>query len=100
MAASKDKAVLFGRVTHNRTVHQWPIAVFNDAPEARMFASMLKLAYTAADDRIVKALSPSSPRDEAGALITDPKFSVVVVPYAPRPELDDEPVSTGPTADS
>ena len=100
MAASKDKAVLFGRVTHNRTVHQWPIAVFNDGPGARMFASMLKLAYTAGDDRIVKALSPDSPRDDAGVLIPNPTFSVAVVPYAPRPELEDEPVPAQAAAQS
>lgn len=93
MAASKDKAILFGRVTHNRTVHQWPIAVFNDSSDASMYASLLKMAYAAGAQHIIKALSPESPLDEAGLYVPNARFSVAVVPYAPRPELDDEPVT-------
>jgi hypothetical protein len=94
MAASKDKAILFARAKTGRDVHQWPVAVFNDEPKARMYASMLKLAYRSGDDAIIKAMDPGAVRGEDGNPVADTAWSVVTVAYEPKPELDDTPAAT------
>ena len=89
MAASTEKTILFARCKVGRDTHQWPVAVFNDHPQAAMYASMLRLAYRSGDDKIVAAMDPSAVRGEDGAIIADTTWSTKTVPYAPKPELDD-----------
>lgn len=90
MAASKDKAILFGVATHNKARYLWPIAVFNEPTQAKSYATFLRLAYRAGDDEAIKLLDASAARDDTGAVLKDTKWSVTVVPYAPTPAIEDD----------
>jgi hypothetical protein len=101
MAASKSKVILFGNAKHDRKTLQWPIAVFNDAKQAKSYATFLRLAYRAADWDAVKTLDPSAHLTEEGTPLKDTKWSLVEVPYAPSPDLEDDDAATeeaAPTA--
>lgn len=96
MAASKDKTILFARATEGKTVHQWPVAVFNTPVSARSFAAFLKLAQTSGNAELQLALDPAHRKSEDGAPLPGVKWSAVTVPYAPTPELaEDEAEETG-----
>lgn len=87
MKASK-KTILFAKATHERKVHQWPVAVFAQPDEARAYATFLRLAYRAKDAESIAALDPQYAKDTEGAPLYDTKWSLVTVPYSPMPELD------------
>ncbi len=89
MAASKDKAILFARASIGKEHHLWPVAAFNTIPDARAYAAFLKMAYTVADQEVIKALDPSAVRDENGVAVPSTRWSVKVVPYAPVPVTAD-----------
>ena len=89
MAASKDKAILFGRASVGKTPHLWPIAVFNTERDARSHVALLRIAYKASHDDLIKQLDPAAVRDENGNAILDTRWSVKVVPYAPVLEPDE-----------
>jgi hypothetical protein len=98
MARLNTAHILFARTTHNRQVTLRPVATFSDPKEAKSFAAFLKLAYRAGDDASVKTLDAGAHRDESGALVPDPKFSVVAVPHAPIPAFADDDDDTGKPA--
>lgn len=101
MAASKSKVILFGTAKQAKVTHRWPVAVFNDAKQAKSYATFLRLAYRAADWPAVKTLDPSAVMTEEGTPIKDTKWSLVEVPYAPSPDLEDDDAATeeaAPTA--
>jgi hypothetical protein len=90
MPASKNKTILFGNATHNKARHLWPVAVFNDDAAAKSYATFLRLAYRADDDAAIKILDPAAHRDDEGKALTDTKWSVVTVPYAPQPAFEED----------
>lgn len=83
-----SKVILFGRATHERKVHNWPIAVFAKTDDARGYATFLRLAYRAKDDGAITALDPNHAKDGNDKPLYDTKWSMVTVPYAPLPEMD------------
>jgi hypothetical protein len=90
MAASKDKVILFARATHNKAVHLWPVAVFNDAVSAKSYATFLRLAYRSSDLEAIAALDPSFRKDDTDAPLKDTKWSMVTAPYAPQPSFGED----------
>lgn len=89
------KTVLFAKLTHDRKVHQWPVAVFANADDARAYATFLRLAYRAKDDESILALDPKCARDTNEKILYDAKWSMLTLPYAPTPDIgaDDDAVS-------
>lgn len=85
-----QKTILFAKVTHDRKVHQWPVAVFAKADDARAYATFLRLAYRAKDDASIAALDPSHARDAEAKPLYEVKWSMLTVPYSPLPELDSD----------
>lgn len=90
MAASTRKFVLFARTVHNKKVNLYPVAVFNQAQDAKVYATFLRLAHRAGDVDGAKKLDAGTVLTEDGALIPDTKWSVTELPYAPQPNLDDD----------
>jgi hypothetical protein len=90
MAVSKDKVILFAQATHNKARHQWPVAVFNEQPAARSYATFLRLAYRADDGAAIALLDPSAHKDDEGKYLADTKWSMVTVPYAPQPSFEED----------
>lgn len=93
MAASTAKAILFGRATEDHTVHQWPIAVFNDSADAVSYAGMLKIAYTSGDEALITKLDPSAVFGKDKKPLPNVKWSVVIRPYAPKPAFESDDVT-------
>jgi hypothetical protein len=89
MPRSAQKAVLFGRATHNGQHHFWPIAAFNTPADARKFAAFLKMAYMAGNNAVIKDLDPAAPFHEEGFPVEPVRWSVKIVPYAPSAALGD-----------
>lgn len=83
-----SKVVLFGRATHDKKLHQWPIAVFAKTDDARAYATFLRLAYRAKDDAAITALDPNFAKGADDKPLYDTKWSMVTIPYAPLPEMD------------
>lgn len=83
-----SKVILFGRATHERKVHQWPVAVFAKTDDARAYATFLRLAYRAKDEGAIAALDPGHAKTSDDKIIFEVKWSMVTVPYAPLPEMD------------
>ena len=98
MAASKSKTILFGTAKLARVTHRWPVAVFNDAKQAKSYATYLRLAYRAADWESVKVLDPSAAMTEEDTPVPGTKWSIVETPYAPSPDLEDDDAATEETA--
>ena len=90
MARSTAKVILFTRVTHDKKVHQWPTAVFNDHDSARAYATMIKMAHSAGNTESARALDAKTAVDGDGKLIPGIKFSIAEVPYAPQPVFSEE----------
>lgn len=84
------KTILFGKATHDRKIHQWPVAVFARPDDAKGYAAFLRLAYRAKDDEAIKGLDPKCATDAEGKPLYDTKWSMVTVPYAPLPEMDSD----------
>jgi hypothetical protein len=96
MAASRTKTILFARAAEGKTVHQWPVAVFNAERDARGYVAFLRLAQKSGNGDLLLQLDPSFRKDESGAVLKDAKWSLAEVPYAPSPDTeDDETESTG-----
>ena len=90
MARSSTKTVLFCVGKDGRSVRQWPVAVFPSEPPAKSFAAILRLAYRSGDTDAVKRLDSTARFTDAGELLKDVKFSLIDLPYAPTPDLEDE----------
>jgi hypothetical protein len=90
VAVSKDKVILFASATHNKARHLWPVAVFNEAPAAKSYATFLRLAYRADDGAAIALLDPTAHKDDAGQYLKDTKWSLVTVPYAPQPSFEED----------
>lgn len=87
MARSTSKVILFSRVTVDKKVHQWPVAVFNDHPSARTHATLIKMAHASGNAELAKRLDGKTVVTEDGKLADGLKFSIVEVPYAPQPDF-------------
>lgn len=87
MARSTAKVILFSRVTVDKKVHQWPVAVFNNHPDARTYATLVKMAHAAGNVELAKSLDPKTVVTDDGKLADGLKFSIVEVPYAPQPDF-------------
>jgi hypothetical protein len=90
MARSAAKAILFATAKHDRKVYTWPVAVFNDAKQAKSYATFLRLAYRAKDFDAIKVLDPAAKLTDEGIPVADVKWSLVEAPYAPSPDLEDD----------
>ena len=77
------KTILFTRVTVDKHVHQWPVAVFGDTAKAKTHAVLINTAHVAGNVEMAKSLDPQTRVDAEGKLIPGIKFSVVEVPYEP-----------------
>jgi len=96
-----NKTVLFSRVTVNKSVHQWPIAVFPNPVAAKTYAAYIKMAHSAGDIETAKRLDPKTRLDESGALIPGIKFSVTELTYDPSavaPLADDDLIESPATS--
>lgn len=100
MAKSTSKTILFSTTRHDKKVHQHPVAVFNNATDAKHYLTYLKLAHRAGDAEAVKALDPQTLFTEDGAIAGDTKWSMVEVIYAPEANFPDEDDETPATAAS
>jgi hypothetical protein len=89
-----SKVILFGKATHDKKVHQWPVAIFAGIPDARAYATFLRLAYRAKDDESIAALDKSHAQDATGKPLYDTKWAMVTVPYAPAPAFADDDATT------
>lgn len=99
MAASTSKTILHTTGKDGAKVRQWPTAVFNDTKGAKAYAGFLRLAYKSGTADAVKALDPGVRLRENGDLLTEVKFSVLTVPYAPTPAMiEGEEIGETPTA--
>lgn len=85
-----SKTILFGKVTHDRKIMQWPVAAFANTDDARAYAAFLRLAYRASDETSILALDPKRPQDDGGVSIKGVKWSLLTVPYAPQPAMDSD----------
>lgn len=90
MAKSTSKTILFATARHDKKVYQHPVAVFNNADDAKRFATYLRLAHRASDKDAAVALDPKTHLTPEGDLIADTKWSIAEVAYAPEPNLGDE----------
>lgn len=84
---AQSKAILFTRVIHERKTHQWPVAAFGNANQAKQYAVWLHLAHQHGDAEAAKKLDPKTVIDAEGNLAKGAKFSVQVIPYAPEPDM-------------
>jgi hypothetical protein len=84
------KTILFGRVTHERKLHQWPIAAFANADAAKSYATFLKLTCRSKDAVALLALDPQHPKDVNDVPLFDAKWSIVTVPYDPAPDIAED----------
>lgn len=85
---ASSKTVLYCKLTHDRKVFQWPVAVFPNTDDARAYATFLRLAYRAKDHESILALDPTCAKDADGKPLEGAKWSMLTLPYAPVPELD------------
>lgn len=93
MPVSTKKVILFARAAEGKVMHQWPVAVFNDAKGAKSYATFLKLAHTTGDAAAIALLDPAHKKDSEGKPLNVAKFAMLEVPYAPQPalaEFDDD----------
>lgn len=90
MARSTSKVILFSRVTSGKAVHQWPVAVFNTHPDARTYATFIKMAHQGGNVEMAKRLDPKTQVTDDGKLMDGLRFSIVEAPYSPAPDLGDD----------
>lgn len=100
MAKSTSKTILFATTRFDKKVFNHPVAVFNTPSDAKTYATYLKLAYRAQDFDAIKALDPKAHVDSEGVPVPDAKLSLMEVPYAPVPLLDDDDTVEGDPAAS
>jgi hypothetical protein len=48
------------------------------------------LAYRSGDDAAIALLDPAAHKDDSGKYLTDAKWSLVTVPYAPQPSFEED----------
>ena len=84
MAKSTQKTILHAAGKVDGKVKTWIVAVFNDQNQAKPYAAMLKLHYTAGNADAVKAMDPSAPMSADGKAATDVKFSASLALYCPE----------------
>lgn len=81
---SVSKSLLSCRTTHAKITRNTPVAIFNSKQDASTYGSVLHLAVKSGDADRVKAMFPRYPFPEDGQLISDTRFSVRELPYAPE----------------
>lgn len=82
---ANTKTILFSKVLINKSLHQWPIAVFATPVSAKTYAAYIKMAHSAGNVELVKSLDPKTRLTDEGALVPGVKFSVVTITYEPSP---------------
>lgn len=82
---ARAKVILFSRVTVNKQVHQWPVAVFGNTVAAKTYAAYIKMAHASGDVATATKLDPKTRLNEDGSIIIGVKFSMVSAPYDPTP---------------
>jgi hypothetical protein len=84
---STEKTILFARATVNKSVRQWPVAVFNSPVAAKTYAAYLKMAHSSGDLDRIKQLDPRYSAPEGDDALPEVKFSVATVAYEPSPTV-------------
>jgi hypothetical protein len=77
------KTILFTRVTVDKHVQQWPVAVFGNVQAAKTHAVLISTAHNSGNADMAKVLDPQTKTDADGKLIPGIKFSLLEVPYEP-----------------
>lgn len=83
MARATEKHVLFVQHKHAGKTAMYPVSVHTNAKTAGPARAALSAAVKANDSDAALKLAPSLKLAENGALPTDVKYAIVVLPYEP-----------------
>lgn len=91
---SAEKHVLFVQHKHGGKVAMYPVSVHANARTAAPARAALSNAVKSGDKDAALKLAPSLKLAEDGALPTDVKYAIVVLPYEPVTETPASDVET------
>ena len=84
MAKSLEKTILHATGNVDGKPVTWIVAVFNDVKQAKPYAAMLRMHYTAKNTVAITGMDPNAPLDKANKHATDVKFRASQAPYTPE----------------